>query len=94
MAKKEDDREAIDAYCHSMDEDDFEDFTMNELVEALRKGKIKKAADPDGLALEMLQCLLDEAKAGLAARLSSVTAGKERMPDEWRQVAMVMLTKM
>ena len=72
-----------------------DDFTSEELQEALRKGKKGKAVGPDRVSHELLVALgnTQEGEQKILTWFNKLLHGEEELPHQWSRASMVLIPK-
>ena len=73
-----------------------EDFTVEELGEALSQGKTKKAVGEDQVSHELLQAIGADAEGAkrLLEWFNRILHGEEPVPEDWGRVLMIVIPKL
>ena len=73
-----------------------EDFTVEELRDALGKGKLQKAVGEDQVSHELLKAIGEDDRGAqlLVAWFNRMLHGEEAIPDDWGRVIMILIPKM
>ena len=89
-------RDKIPAFPYQVEQlERVPDFTVEELRDALRKGKKRVAVGPDKVSHELLQAIgdLPEGENKILAWFNKLLQGSEPIPKEWSRASMVLLPK-
>ncbi|KAJ8910377.1 hypothetical protein NQ315_012824 [Exocentrus adspersus] len=83
---------AMEERLEDITEETEGEITREELEEAGKRIKEKKAPGPDGIPPEMVKILLEE-KPEIMLQLMNTFYGQARFPDEWKQARLTLIHK-